>query len=412
MSQHIPIRAFHAMAKPSGSECNLNCTYCFYLEKQALYPDASACSRMNDVMLDAYVKNYIAAVEGRAEVAFTWQGGEPTLLGLDFYRRAVVLQAKYGAGRRISNSFQTNGVLLDDEWCLFFREHHFLIGLSLDGPAEIHNEYRLTKGGRPTHKLVVRALALLQKHGVDYNVLACVNRHSALEPLKIYDFLCEAGVQFIQFIPVVERQAGAWEANAGLSLHGPGSESAAEGVTAWSVRPKEYGEFLTAVFDRWVQRDVGNVFVMNIEWAFANFVGAPGAVCHHQPTCGRSVVVEHNGDVYACDHYVYPEFHLGNIHQHTFAEMIDKPAQEQFGQNKYVHLPMACKQCDVLKACWGGCPKHRFLPGDNGEMNYLCVGFRHYFHHLPPYLKAMRDLLASGRPVSDIMKAHLIFPRK
>ncbi len=169
----------------------------------------------------------------------------------------------------------------------------------------------------------------------------------------MYDFLCEAGVQFIQFIPVVERQAGTWEAKAGLSLHGPGSESAAEGVTEWSVRPRAYGEFLTAVFERWIQRDVGTVFVMNIEWAFANFVGVPGAVCHHQPTCGRSVVVEHNGDVYACDHYVYPKYHLGNLHHHTFADMIDVPAQQQFGQDKYARLPLACKQCDVLKACWG-----------------------------------------------------------
>lgn len=412
MSHQIPIRAFHAMAKPSGSECNLNCTYCFYLEKQALYSDAGTCSRMNDATLDAYIKNYIAAVEGQAEVAFTWQGGEPTLLGLDFYRRAVALQAKYGAGRRISNSFQTNGVLLDDEWCTFFRQHHFLIGLSLDGPADIHNAYRLTKGGKPTHKLVMRALALLQKHGVDYNVLACVNRQSAQEPQKVYDFLCEAGVQFIQFIPVVERQAGTWEAKAGLSLHGPGSESAAEGVTEWSVRPRAYGEFLTAVFERWIQRDVGTVFVMNIEWAFANFVGVPGAVCHHQPTCGRSVVVEHNGDVYACDHYVYPKYHLGNLHHHTFADMIDVPAQQQFGQDKYARLPLACKQCDVLKACWGGCPRHRFMPGNDGDINYLCEGFRHYFRHLPPYLKAMRDLIACGRPASDIMKAHLIFPQK
>lgn len=408
MPQQIPGRAFHAMAKPSGSDCNLNCTYCFYLEKHALYPDAG--SRMSDETLEAYIKNYIAAVEAQAEVAFTWQGGEPTLLGLDFYRRAVTLQAKHGAGRRISNSFQTNGVLLDDEWCLFFREQRFLIGLSLDGPAEIHNAYRLTKGGKPTHKLVMRALALLQKHGVDYNILACVNRQSAQQPLNVYDFLCESGAEFIQFIPVVERLAAPREACAGLSLHGPGTAQAAEGITAWSVRPKAYGEFLTAIFDRWIQRDVGKVFVMNIEWAFANFVGVPGAVCHHQPTCGRSIVVEHNGDVYACDHYVYPEFHLGNIHQHSFAQMVDTPEQEQFGRDKFARLPAACKQCEVLRACWGGCPKHRFIPTESGEQNYLCEGFRHYFRHLPPYLKAMRDLLASGRPASDIMKAQLVFP--
>lgn len=411
MSQQIPVRAFHAMAKPSGSECNLNCTYCFYLEKHALYPHQQH-PRMSDEALETYVKNYIAAVEPQAEVAFTWQGGEPTLAGLDFYRQAVKLQAKYGAGRRISNSFQTNGVLLDDAWCLFLKEHHFLVGLSLDGPEDIHNEFRMTKGGRPTHKLVMRALALLQAHHVDYNVLACVNHRSAQEAARVYDFLCNAGVQFIQFIPVIERQAGAAEAQTGLMLHGPGQDDTTSDVTAWSVRPKEYGAFLTTVFDRWLQRDVGKVFVMNIEWAFANFVGAPGAVCHHQPTCGRSVVVEHNGDVYACDHYVYPEYLLGNVHQQTFAQMIDAPAQEQFGRDKFARLPQQCRQCEVLKACWGGCPKHRFVAAEGGEINYLCEGFRHYFRHLPPYLKAMSELMASGRPASDIMQAHLVFRQK
>lgn len=221
----------------------------------------------------------------------------------------MALQAKYGAGRKISNSFQTNGVLLDDEWCGFLAENHFLVGLSLDGPAEIHNQYRVTKGGRPTHKLVMRALTLLQKHHVDYNVLVCVNRTSALQPLQVYDFLCDAGVEFIQFIPVVERLANETAAHAGLKLHAPGDIQGE--LTEWSVCPQEFGEFLVAIFDHWIKRDVGKIFVMNIEWAFANFVGAPGAVCHHQPTCGRSVIVEHNGDVYACDHYVYPQYRLG-----------------------------------------------------------------------------------------------------
>lgn len=289
MQQQVPTRAFHVMAKPSGSDCNLNCDYCFYLEKQSLYHEKPV-THMDDDTLEAYVRHYIAASETQNEVAFTWQGGEPTLLGLDFYRRAVALQAKYGAGRKISNSFQTNGVLLDDEWCAFLAENHFLVGLSLDGPAEIHNQYRVTKGGRPTHKLVMRALTLLQKHHVDYNVLVCVNRTSALQPLQVYDFLCDAGVEFIQFIPVVERLADETAAHAGLKLHAPGDIQGE--LTEWSVCPQEFGEFLVAIFDHWIKRDVGKIFVMNIEWAFANFVGAPGAVCHHQPTCGRSVIVE------------------------------------------------------------------------------------------------------------------------
>lgn len=320
MLQQVPTRAFHVMAKPSGSDCNLNCDYCFYLEKQSLYREKPV-THMDDDTLEAYVRHYIAASETQNEVAFTWQGGEPTLLGLDFYRRAVALQAKYGAGRKISNSFQTNGVLLDDEWCAFLAENHFLVGLSLDGPAEIHNQYRVTKGGRPTHKLVMRALTLLQKHHVNYNVLVCVNRTSALQPLQVYDFLCDAGVEFIQFIPVVERLADETAVHAGLKLHAPGDIQGE--LTEWSVRPDEFGEFLVAIFDHWIKRDVGKIFVMNIEWAFANFVGAPGAVCHHQPTCGRSVIVEHNGDVYACDHYVYSQYRLGNMLQQTIAEMVD-----------------------------------------------------------------------------------------
>ncbi|EMR5619714.1 anaerobic sulfatase maturase [Salmonella enterica] len=411
MSSNAFTRAFHAMAKPSGSECNLNCTYCFYLEKHALYRD-EAQPRMNDTMLEQYVREYIRSVDPESEVAFTWQGGEPTLLGLDFYRRAVALQHQYGTGRKITNSFQTNGVLLDDAWCEFFVRHNFLVGLSLDGPEDIHNKYRLTKGDRPTHKLVMRALERLQHHGVQYNVLTCVNRYSALAPEKIYDFLVASGVEFIQFIPVVERLPDAAAEQFHLTLHGPGE--AIGTLTDWSVQPGDYGLFLCKIFDRWIARDVGKVFVMNIEWAFANFVGAPGAVCHHQPTCGRSVVVEHNGDVYACDHYVYPQYHLGNIGEHTFAAMLDSPRQVSFGKDKFSALPDQCRSCPVLKACWGGCPKHRFALTQAGKpgLNYLCEGFRLYFQYLPPYLKAMTDLMVAGRPASDIMQAHLHYAKK
>lgn len=404
------IRAFHAMAKPAGPDCNLRCAYCFYLEKQALYPSA-APRRMSETVLEAYVEQYISAVPTTDEVAFTWQGGEPTLLGLDFFRRAVELQARHGQGRRISNSFQTNGLLLDKTWCAFLRERDFLVGLSLDGPADLHDEYRRDAGGGPTHESAMKALRQLQQRNVRHNVLACVNRRSAREPLRVYEFFHDAGAEYLQFLPVVERRPGAGDAAAGLRLHGPGDDPGAA-VTEWSVRPEEYGTFLADIFDLWLKLDVGRTFVMNFEWALANFLGRPGAVCHHRPTCGRSVVVEHNGDVYRCDHYVYPEHRLGNLSERSFADMVDDPAQERFGRAKFEGLPGPCRRCPVLRGCWGGCPKHRFMKTGDGEpgLNYLCPGFRHFLGHVGPYLKVMADLLAAGRPAADIMKAELIPP--
>ncbi len=411
-------RVFHAMAKPAGPSCNLRCTYCFYLEKKALYP-SSVHPRMSGEVLERYVRDYIDSIEEPGEVAFTWQGGEPTLPGLDFYRRAVELQRRHGHGRRITNSFQTNGLLIDEAWCEFLAGHGFLVGLSLDGPADLHDRHRPTPFGGPSHELVMRAVRLFQRHGVQYNVLACVNRQTALEPLRVYDFLREAGVEFIQFIPIVERPPGAQEAARGLRLGAPrekpaespeepGGANAAE-VTDWSVGAEDYGRFLTDIFDHWVRRDVGRVFVLNFEWALANFLGQPGTVCHHQPTCGRSLVVEHNGDVYACDHYVYPERRLGNLMKQNFAEMVDAPVQEEFGRAKYTGLSGRCRRCPVLRGCWGGCPKHRFVPTGEGEMvSYLCPGYHHFFKHLGPYLKALGDLLTSGRPASDIMGATLV----
>lgn len=401
------IRAFHAMAKPSGADCNLHCAYCFYLEKQSFYPSPTP-RRMSQETLEAYVRSYLDATGEGDEAAFTWQGGEPTLLGLEFYRRAVALQLRHGPGRRITNSFQTNGVLLDDSWCEFFRRHNFLVGLSLDGPADIHDDFRRTAGGRPSHGAVMRALRLLQRHGVEYNTLSCVNRRSSREPLRVYEFLCDAGVRFMQFLPVVERIAGKDDMAEGMGLSRPGAESGTEArVTDWSVLPKDYGRFLTDIFDTWVKRDVGQTFVMNFEWALANFTGNPGTVCHHQPTCGRSVVVEHNGDVYACDHYVYPQYRLGNIHEHSFADMLDSPGQKRFGRDKHAGLPERCKKCRVLKGCWGGCPKHRFIADGKGNhpVNYLCDGLNQYFEHVAPYLRAMAQLIETGRPPADIMAA-------
>ncbi|SCV01827.1 regulator of arylsulfatase activity [Cupriavidus necator] len=406
-------KPFHAMAKPSGSDCNLDCAYCFYLEKEALYP-AERKRRMQDDVLAAYVRNTIASHPAGSEVAFTWQGGEPTLLGLDFYRRAVALQQRFRAGRSVSNSFQTNGLLLDDAWCAFFAENDFLLGLSLDGPADIHDAYRVTTGGQPTHALVMRALEKLQAHGVRHNVLACVNRRSSAEPLRVYEFLRARGVRHIQFIPVVERLPGAADSAIGLTLHGPGGKVLAQalpvssgGLTEWSVLPAAYGNFLNAIFDAWVRRDVGDIHVMNFEWALANFMDEPGAACHHQPTCGRAVAVEHNGDVYACDHYVYPAYRLGNISTTSLAQMIESPAQHAFGQDKLSSLPGQCRKCKMLKGCWGGCPKHRFTTTQDGEpgLNYLCEGYYGFFGHVAPYLRTMADLLRAGRSASDITSA-------
>jgi uncharacterized protein len=415
---HPPATAkagFHAMAKPSGSDCNLDCEYCFYLEKEALYP--SEKRRMNDKVLGDYVRGYIAAQPPGHEVAFTWQGGEPTLLGLDFYRRAVSLQRQFGEGRTITNSFQTNGLLLDDEWCRFFAEEDFLIGLSLDGPADIHDEYRITKGGKPSHALVVRALEQLKARGVRYNVLACVNRRSSREPLRVYQYFRSLGVEYVQFIPIVERQPDAASQAIGLTLHGPGGKvlskalpNATERLTDWSVLPADYGNFLNAIFDVWIRRDVGRCYVMNFEWALANYMGEPGAACHHQPTCGNAVVVEHNGDVYACDHFVYPAFRLGNLSDAPLASMLDSPQQETFGTNKLTTLPDQCRQCDMLRGCWGGCPKHRFAVTRDGEagLNFLCDGYYSFFSHVAPYLRVLSDLIRAGRPPSDIVKATLL----
>ena len=386
MSPAVDFRAFHAMAKPSGPDCNLDCAYCFYREKEALYGQARR-HHMNDGILTNYVRQYIESFPEGELVPFTWQGGEPTLNGLDFYRRAVALQTRYARGRPISNSFQTNGVLIDDAWSAFFKEHDFLLGLSLDGPADIHDACRPTLSGRSSHAAVERALKLLQQHGVSYNALACVGRLSVREPLRVYEYLREAGVEFIQFIPIVERPPGSGEIDLGLKLHGPGGREPGGEATEWSVEPQAYGRFLNSIFDKWLKHDVGRTVVMNFEWALANFMGRPGTVCHHQPTCGRSVVVEHNGDVYACDHYVYPEHRLGNLAERSFTAMLDDPAQEEFGRSKFSALPEQCRRCRVLKGCWGGCPKHRFTVNADGEaVNYLCPGLHDFFSHLAPYL--------------------------
>ncbi|HZF45991.1 MAG TPA: anaerobic sulfatase maturase [Sphingomonadaceae bacterium] len=399
---------FHVMAKPSGPACNLDCTYCFYLEKEALFP-GKKMRRMSDEVLDAHIRNTIASTPPGHPVHFTWQGGEPTLLGIDFYRRAVALQKLHGAGRQIENSFQTNGTLIDEEWAAFLAESRFLVGLSLDGPREIHDRYRRYRSGAPTFDLVMTALERLQRHGVDYNVLACVDRHSAQHPLQVYRFLKRHGVKYIQFTPVVERLAGPREKALGLDLSGPGvPEEGGDqtGLAPFSVRPEDWGRFLSVTFGEWSRRDVGEIFVMNFEWTLAAMVGAPGVVCVHQPTCGRAIVAEHDGTVYSCDHFVYPEYRLGNLVETSLAAMIDSTQQQEFGQAKADTLPGQCLRCPWLSLCWGGCPKHRFLNTADGEpgLNYLCEGYARYFASATPTMQRMADLLRSGTDITEIMK--------
>ena len=401
-------QGIHVVAKPIGPACNLNCEYCFYLEKQALFGPGEQY-RMSDKVLSAFITNYITS-QPTPEVAFVWQGGEPTLLGIDFFKRVVELQRPFARLKTISNSLQTNGTLLTDEWCAFLKKNNFMVGISLDGPREIHDRYRRDREGKGTFDRVMRGLRLLQKHKVDYNVLACVACETARQPLEVYRFLRDSGVEFIQFSPVVERMATACNAQSGLRLAGPASldkEEAQNEVFPWSVLPEEYGDFLIAIYDEWVRHDVGTTFVMNFEWALNAWIGNSSPVCIHAEQCGRSLVIEHNGDVYACDHCVFPEYQLGNIINDSLSQMVAQSCQSGFGVTKESALPRWCRECKVLAACRGGCPKHRFEMSNYQEpgMQYLCPGYRKFFMHIRKYCHAMTQLLENNLPVSYVMKA-------
>ncbi len=398
----------HVVAKPIGPACNLNCTYCFYLEKQALfYPGEQY--RMSDEVLSAFITNYIST-QPTPLVEFVWQGGEPTMLGLDFFKRVIELQKPFSRNKTISNALQTNGTLLTDEWCRFLKEHYFMVGISLDGPQEIHDRYRRDRRGKGTYNRVIKGLRLLQKHGVEYNVLASVARETARHPLEVYHFLKNEGVEFIQFAPIVERLPDEQSLGHGLRLAQPASLDRKEPqteVTPWTVLPEEYGDFLIEIFEEWVRHDVGNVFVMNFEWALNAWIGNPSPVCIHAKQCGRALVVEHNGDVYACDHCVYPEYLLGNVLDDALPAMAEWSRQTGFGKIKETGLPLQCRECEVLAACQGGCPKHRFnVTGfDEPGLHYLCAGYRKFFRHIRKYLHAMTQLLENDLPVSLVMEA-------
>ena len=401
-------QGLHVVAKPAGPACNLNCEYCFYLEKQALFGKDEKY-RMPDDVLGAFIMNYITA-QPTPVVEFVWQGGEPTLLGVDFFKRVVELQKPFVHQKTVTNSLQTNGTLLDDDWCGFLKEKKFMVGISLDGPKEIHDRYRVDRQGKGTFDKVMRGLRLLQKHQVEYNVLASIARNTATKPLDVYRFLKGEGVEFIQFSPIVERKPDACSVRHGLRLAGPASldkQTRQTEVTPWTVFPGEYGDFLIAIYEEWVRHDVGKIFVMNFEWALNAWIGNPSPVCVHAQQCGRSVVLEHNGDVYACDHCVYPEFKLGNIGTDNLLQMVGRLAESGFGITKETALPRWCRECDVLAACRGGCPKHRFARTvyDEPGLHYLCEGYKKFFLHIRKYMKAMSTLMENGLPVSYVMDA-------
>jgi uncharacterized protein len=401
-------QGIHVVAKPIGPICNLNCEYCFYLEKQALFATDEKY-RMSDKVLSAFITNYITS-QPTPVVEFVWQGGEPTLLGIDFFKKVIELQGSFARQKKITNSLQTNGTLLADQWCDFLKKHNFMVGISLDGPKEIHDRYRRDGKGSGTFDRVMQGLKLLQKYKVEYNVLACVAHDTAKHPLEVYRFFRDEGVEFIQFTPIVERMPDARSSQLGLRLAGPAAldkEAPETQVTPWTVVPEEYGDFLIAVYEEWVRHDVGKIFVMNFEWALNAWIGNPSPVCIHAEKCGRSVVLEHNGDVYACDHCVYPEYKLGNIATDNLLQMVGKSVESGFGITKETALPRCCRECEVLTACRGGCPKHRFAKtyDDEPGLHYLCAGYKKFFLHIRKYLRVMTQLLENGLPVSLVMDA-------
>ena len=359
---------------------------------------------MPDEVLQAYIDKYIT-LQPTPKVGFVWQGGEPTLLGLNFYRKVIELQRPFAGQKEISNSLQTNGTLLDDEWCEFLKDNNFLVGLSLDGPKEIHDRYRKDAVDKGSFDKVMRGLKLLQKYDIEYNVMATVGRDTAHKPLEVYHFLKEQGVEFIQFAPVIERLAGSDEQELGLKLAGYSSIDDPQ-VTDWSVEPEAYGDFLIAIFDEWVRNDVGTTFVMNFEWALNAWIGKTSPVCQFAQSCGKAIMLEHNGDLYACDHSMYPEYKLGNIVTDNPVELAEESVNKGFGV-KEANLPVACHECQVLKACWGGCPKHRFVKTFEGEPNryYLCEGYKKYFLYIRKYLHGITQLLENDLPASHIMEA-------
>ena len=393
-------KPLYVMLKPAGAHCNLACKYCYYLEKNKLYPTAQR-HLMSDEMLEQFTREYIEA-QTMNQVLFTWHGGEPLLRSIDFYRKALSLQQKYAGGRRIDNVIQTNGTLLTDEWCEFFAQNHWLVGISIDGPQPDHDHYRLTAAGKPSWKKVMQGIKLLKKHGVEWNAMAVVNAYNANHPLEFYRFFKENGCQFLQFTPIVERLTRHEDGRTLASLADKDEISLSEA----SVAPEQWGYFLCAIFDEWVRKDVGKIFVEIFDCTLANWMAISPGICAYSKECGHAGVMEHNGDVYSCDHFVFPEYKLGNIRDHSLIDMLYGEQQQEFSHLKHSSLPRQCKECDMEFACHGECPKNRFMKdkyGDSG-LNYLCPGYYHYYQHVAPYMDYMKQELMSLRPPSNIMK--------
>jgi uncharacterized protein len=391
--------AFHVLAKPSGPICNLDCTYCFFLSKEALYPGDRF--RMTDEVLEAYVSQLLAA-HTAPEVTIAWQGGEPTLMGVDFFRRALEIAERHRRpGQVLQHTMQTNATLLTDEWCALLREHRFLVGVSIDGPRELHDTYRVDKRGAPTFDKVMAGLTLLQQHDVDVNVLCTVNAANQDHPLDVYRFFRdELGLRHVQLIPIVERDndSGYQEGDT---------------VTDRSVDPVKWGEFLIAVFEEWVRHDVGTVYVQMFDAALASWVGAPATMCIFGETCGNALALEHNGDLYSCDHFVEPDYLLGNILHTQMVELVASPKQRAFGDAKRDTLPRYCVECPVRFACNGECPKNRFTTTPDGDpgLNYLCAGYRNFFLHVDGVMRLMAERLHAGGFADEVMTQLRTAPR-
>ena len=406
-------RAFHLMAKPTGAVCNLDCSYCFFLSKEMLYPGSRF--RMADDLLEIYLRQLIESHAGAPEVTIAWQGGEPTMMGIDFFRRAVELAKRHLApGQRAAYTIQTNGTLIDDEWAAFFAEHEFLVGLSIDGPRELHDAYRVNKGGKGSFDQVMRGLRHLREHDVEWNALTTLHAANAGRGAEVYRFLRDdCGARFIQFIPIIERVAEAsedgtvpWSSWRDRPLY----RQEGVHVTNRSVTGQQYGRFLIDVFEEWVRTDVGEVYVQMFDVALANWYGEHPGLCIHSETCGLALALEHTGDLYCCDHFVEPQFKLGNIKERHMLELISSPEQRQFGLNKRETLPQFCLDCDVRFACHGGCPKDRFISTPDGEpgLNYLCTGYQDFFHHVDRPMRLMTERLRHGGAPADIMRLYAV----
>lgn len=387
--------SFHVMAKPIGPLCNIGCKYCFYLEKEKMFLK-NETFKMKDEILEKYIKQYIDS-QPTEEVIFTWQGGEPTMLGVKYFEKIIELQQRYARGKVVSNCIQTNGTLLNDEWGKFLKQYNFLVGLSIDGPPKLHDAYRVDKKGLPTYEKVIKGLRILQEYQIEFNTITVVNKINSKKPIEVYNFLKKIGSKYIQFIPLIERLPDVRAKELGLDLAFPPKidEEVLLPVTEWSVEPKQYGIFLTEIFDQWLKYDIGKVFVQLFDVALGNWSGLhPNSLCVFSETCGKAVALEHDGSLYACDHYVYPSHKLGNLASTSLGDMINSERQKLFGEAKKNNLPNYCRQCEFKFACHGECPKHRFLRTPDGEygLNYLCLSYKYFFRHIKPHM----DLLSAG----------------